>query len=379
MAVIVTKTFTTPCLGLLKADIDANVTITTNLEQIVYEGGATTDFYFATALSGPEDTELDSILGGWSCPPAPPETDEVVDDTDGPDVDTIWSSDKITTDFVNITGDTMTGALSISADEPNDFALYIQNTNVNGDGFAINAGENLGDIAFHIADWDDTFQIMELEADRGFATFGKTYAQTLSDNGVVYGIDNQHGGDAKDFNTQQGRYRVGGVPITVGSQVIRKFVFDACALDSPVNSNWAVNALAPASPDPANAGLIVRLFDDSTQEGVGFTLNIPTGAVNMTIRFKSRRRSAGSTQTVIPNLYRRSIPDNSTVTSWSSALSLTALSFPNNTNFQYDEQTITLATLGLTAGQTVQFELTRNPADTLSGDWALLQVEVEFS
>lgn len=115
MAVIVTKTFTTVCPGELKDAINANPSIGPNLEQIVYAGGATTDFYFASALSGPEDTELDSVLAGWSCPSIPTETgDGVVNDSGGPDADTMWSSEKITNDFVNTSGDNMTGTLNIT-------------------------------------------------------------------------------------------------------------------------------------------------------------------------------------------------------------------------------------------------------------------------
>jgi hypothetical protein len=62
---------------------------------------------------------------------------------------------------------------------------------------------------------------------------------------------------------------------------------------------------------------------------------------------------------------------------------MTALSFPAvNPYFQYDSQTIALSSLNITAGNLVQFELTRYGAsgsDTLSGDWVLLELEVEFS
>lgn len=93
------------------------------------------------------------------------------------------------------------------------YILDVHNTKSDGggNGFRIKAGELLGDIAFHVADTDDTFQIMEMEADQGYVTMGKTYAQTNTDNGVVYGLDNQHGsGTATDFNSQSGGYRVSG-------------------------------------------------------------------------------------------------------------------------------------------------------------------------
>ena len=114
MSVLVQKTFSTVCTGQLHQAINDNVTIVTVLEQIVYAGGATTDFWFANALSGPESTELDNILGSWSCAAEPTETgDGILDDSNGPSTDILWSSQKITDDFVNETGDEMTGDLTM--------------------------------------------------------------------------------------------------------------------------------------------------------------------------------------------------------------------------------------------------------------------------
>ena len=41
-------------------------------------------------------------------------------------------------------------------------------------------------------------------------TLGKSYATTLANNGVVYGVDQQGTGATSDFNTQVGTYRIGG-------------------------------------------------------------------------------------------------------------------------------------------------------------------------
>ena len=111
---IVTKTFTTTCPGALQEAINANGLITPNLDQIINFGGPDTEFHFASALSGPEETELDAVLAVWVCPVFPPETgDESLDDTGGPDTDTIWSSEKITNEFVAQTT-TVNGVLSIT-------------------------------------------------------------------------------------------------------------------------------------------------------------------------------------------------------------------------------------------------------------------------
>lgn len=159
--------------------------------------------------------------------------------------------------------------------------------------------------------------------------------------------------------------------------------FFADQLDSPNTADWAVNALAPASADSNNSGLTVRLFDDTTEEGVGFIAHIPPGVTNMTLRFRSRAETAPpAARTVGLNLYVREAPDNAAVEAWSAGTQLTDIDVPANENFQYDSQTLTLASLGLVAGRVAQFELTRiNPTGgtELTGDWALLAVGVEFN
>jgi len=164
---------------------------------------------------------------------------------------------------------------------------------------------------------------------------------------------------------------------------LQRFTFQADQFDNPVTANWAINALAPASADTANSALTVRRFDDTTEEGVGGQVTVPSGAVNVTFYFKSRAQTApGATAGVQPTFYHRLIPDNAAVGAWSAALNLTAISIPTNTNFQYDSQTISLATLGWSAGEHRQFELTRRGTqggDTLTGDWDLLEMIMEFT
>ena len=106
------------------------------------------------------------------------------------------------------------GEMGLGGAPTTDYRMTVYNPS-GKNGFHVKAGEVLGDIAFHISDQDDTFQIMEMEADQGYVTMGKTYAQTLTDNGVVYGLDIQHSGNASDFNTQNGVYRVAGDPLAI--------------------------------------------------------------------------------------------------------------------------------------------------------------------
>lgn len=159
--------------------------------------------------------------------------------------------------------------------------------------------------------------------------------------------------------------------------------FDAAQLVTPNNADWAVNALAPMSADSNNAGLTVRLFDDTVEEGVGFQTLIPLGVTKMVVEIKSRAETGpAGARTVGLKLYNRKVPNNAAVGSWSSGLALNDLDIPTNEYFQYDLQALTLASLGVTAGEETQFELTRvNPVGgtELVGDWILNCVQLRFS
>lgn len=165
--------------------------------------------------------------------------------------------------------------------------------------------------------------------------------------------------------------------------VLGKYTFIADQFESPNNADWAVNALAALGADSNNGGLPTRTFDDASEEGVGFSCEVPEGATSMTLRIRARAETApGAPASVALNLYERALPDNAAVTSWSSAIGLTNVAIPANENFQEDEETLTLATAGLTAGQMHQFELTRDggdASDTLIGDWTLHSLVVEFN
>ena len=162
-----------------------------------------------------------------------------------------------------------------------------------------------------------------------------------------------------------------------------KFQFFMDQVQLPLSSDWAVNENAAIAADSNNSGLTVARFDDSAEEGIGFILQIPDGAVNIKLTMSSRAESApGSTATVALTLYERECPDNAAVSSWSSEHDLTDISLPTNEHWQIDTQTIALSTLGLTAGRIHQFQLDRDTpdaADDLSGDWTLLFLKVEFS
>jgi len=171
--------------------------------------------------------------------------------------------------------------------------------------------------------------------------------------------------------------------IVVPDEVFPEFQFFADQLENPVNADWTVNALAPAVADSNNAGLSVRLFDDTTEEGVGFTIEVPANATNIVFDFVARAETApGIVNTVGLDIYNRGIPDNAAVQAWSSATALADLDIPTNEFFQEDSESVSLATLGVTAGETTQFELVRTlpgAGTDLTGDWDLLLVKVSFT
>jgi hypothetical protein len=160
-----------------------------------------------------------------------------------------------------------------------------------------------------------------------------------------------------------------------------KFQFGPLVLENPVNSDWHVGVLAPAAVDSIDPALTVRLFDDTIEEGVGFQCVIPDSATSMTIEFVSRAEVAPpGTRQVGLELAERGVTDNTGIGAWN-PLTLTDIDIPNNNLFQYDSQTITLATLGATAGELTQFELVRiAPVGTnLADDWVLAHLSVSFT
>lgn len=151
-------------------------------------------------------------------------------------------------------------------------------------------------------------------------------------------------------------------------------------LETPVNSSWTVNALANLQADSNSAAFLVRAFDDTTEEGVGFSIYVPVASSSMTITFVSRAETApAGARTVGLKLYERGIPG--AVDAWSAGTALTDIDITTNENWVYDTQEDSIADWGLTAGQIHQFELTRvdpSGGTELSGDWVLYLVMIDF-
>jgi len=170
----------------------------------------------------------------------------------------------------------------------------------------------------------------------------------------------------------------GTTTVSIGS----RFTFFAGSLDSPNNSDWAVNALAAAVADPSNTSLTVRQFSNTTEQGVGFLVSIPTGATSITFKIRGRAQTAqASASQYQPRIYTRLVPNGAAIGAWSAAQNLSSQTVPANAFYQYYTITVSLASLGLTAGNTYQIEFTRNVgvASNLASNFLLAELSVEIA
>ena len=166
--------------------------------------------------------------------------------------------------------------------------------------------------------------------------------------------------------------------------ILRTLTYYASSLDSPNNTDWAVNGLAAAVADPNNAGFTVRQFSQTTEQGVGFYLTVPAGATWATIRYKSRAQVAPGVASVVqPNLYLRNIPNNAAVGAWTGPYAMTNIAIPTNAYTQYSYQSFLLSTTGLVSNGLYQLELTRSTTVSggtqLAGNWLLSELTIEFT
>jgi hypothetical protein len=168
--------------------------------------------------------------------------------------------------------------------------------------------------------------------------------------------------------------------ITIGS----RFTFFANSLNTPNNSNYAVNSLSPVTTDPTYTSLNVRSFSNTTEQGVACLVSIPSNATQMILKFRGRAQTAPGVASVVqPRLYYRSLPNNTAVGAWSAAQELNNIPIPTNANFQYASQTYTLASLGLSADTLYQFEFTRRVTGVvgtnLAANFLMAELTIEFS
>lgn len=157
--------------------------------------------------------------------------------------------------------------------------------------------------------------------------------------------------------------------------------FGAPDFDDP-GADWATTVPAGMAADTINAAILLRRFDDTTDEGVGWTVLIPVGVTQVKLTFISKPISSPSApdRTVGIAFKSREIPHNGGLGGWTST-ALSNLNIPQNVFPQRQSITVTLAALSLTADHVYQIELTRqNPSSgtELVGDWGLIYLVVEW-
>jgi hypothetical protein len=162
---------------------------------------------------------------------------------------------------------------------------------------------------------------------------------------------------------------------------LRPLIFNPQAMTYPNNADWPLNNASPIDLDTAANSIVMRSFDSSTDEGVGFSFELPPNCVSLDFTFWARAGGTGGGN-VIMSLYTRETSHNVATPAWSSRYSFTALAFPTNTRYQKITRSVNLSTLGLTAGNRILCELTRyasSGSDTLGSDFILSLLTIKFS
>lgn len=156
------------------------------------------------------------------------------------------------------------------------------------------------------------------------------------------------------------------------SGATREYNAMSCAT---VGTGWAVTA--PAYIDTVG-GDIVRVFDDATERGIGIgEMLIGAGKTQLTLTIIWAAGTAPSTtESIAVKLYTKKY-----AAAWDSGIVLNSLSCADANPHTFS-QTISLATLGLSAGDCVQCEITRavgDAADTLVGNAHVALIRIEVS
>ena len=175
---------------------------------------------------------------------------------------------------------------------------------------------------------------------------------------------------------------------TTNVMVGSRFTHFATSLDTPTTSDWAINAFAPSVVDPTFSSLTARQFSNTTEQGVGLLISIPTGATSATFRFRGRPQTsiAGATNVVGMRVYARAVTGTMTAGAggWQAVKEIGEMPVPaSSVAIVSSAFTISLATLSLTSGNLYQFELTRRVSGTtgtnIATNYLLYEVSVELS
>ena len=134
--------------------------------------------------------------------------------------------------------------------------------------------------------------------------------------------------------------------------------------------------------DATYGSLRILAYDDTSNEGAGYYVNIPPDALDVEIQVTSRATGAiTGTDNVNWRIAFREITDDAAIGAWGDN-DIGTYGVTNN-NWQYQNSgTLTLASLSLNTNTLYQFQIYRNNtavADNIVGDIYLLHVEFKFN
>lgn len=167
-----------------------------------------------------------------------------------------------------------------------------------------------------------------------------------------------------------------------GTNYWKQYHFVSSDLLNPNNSDWTVNALAPSIADPTNNAVVVRAFDDTTEEGVGQFIETPSSTTRLlfTVYFRMNTATSGN---IILKIYARKVTRNGTIGSWTS-YTTSAIAVPGTAGYwQRSAHQIDFTSFGtaLVADELYQVEITRdagNASDTATGDLYVGFIKMTF-
>ena len=155
--------------------------------------------------------------------------------------------------------------------------------------------------------------------------------------------------------------------------------FTAGSFESSLDADWKVASNAVCAIDANNKALLVRTYSATAVNGVGFFLqNIPT-CNKLRFTFHYRCTTSVTQGGIVWKIYSRTVNDGSSTSAWSSGYNLPTC-YASTTVWRQFQTEVTLEALGITAGDTRQFELVRKvtaAADDLASEVYLLAMTVE--
>lgn len=192
------------------------------------------------------------------------------------------------------------------------------------------------------------------------------------------GLSGLQGGAANDYYHLTSAERT-----TALAPTFPEFQFFADQLKTPLDSDFPVTAAATLAIDSVKNSLLIRQFDDTTNEGTAFDVWIPTGVTYIDFDiFMRAQTTPASNKAVDFALYGRKITSNVATPAWSSKYDVSGPWAIDTNNYWVNAAfSITPSTIGLAAGSLAQIEFVRDAADaldTLVGDLNILLIRIRF-